>query len=126
VVAGHGQHPRRNRVRADVAPVSRLPCSIDAFHHRAYRHERASFGVGSPPAPRVMAGCRQRVETDFSRVDRFLHPVVQSRVRPASSCLFDSTVRGHNVKCYSPVRWGLRQASGSRTHLKILDGVGTR
>ena len=24
-------------------------CSIDALHYRAYRHERASFGVGSPP-----------------------------------------------------------------------------
>lgn len=28
MVAGHGWHPRRNRVRADGAPVSRLPQSL--------------------------------------------------------------------------------------------------
>jgi hypothetical protein len=51
VVAGHGQHPRRNRVRADVAPVSRLPLLIDAFHHRAYRQSGRPSGLGFPPGP---------------------------------------------------------------------------
>jgi hypothetical protein len=75
-VAGHGSALDTMRTSTS------LPCpghllAIDALHHWAYRHERASFGVRVPPDPGDVGGVQAtRRDGLLSRRQRFLHPAV--------------------------------------------------
>lgn len=53
-MAGHGSALGTMRTSTSL-PCPGRPFAIDALRHRAYRHERASFGVGSPRSG-VVAG----------------------------------------------------------------------
>jgi hypothetical protein len=73
-MAGHGSAPDTKRTSTSL-PCPGHPLAVDALHHRAYRHERASFGVRGPPRSGGHGGVQAtRRDGLLSRRQRFCTP----------------------------------------------------
>jgi len=122
-MAGHGSAPDAMRTSMSL-PCPGHPLGVDAFHHRAYRHERASFGEGSPPPRGTWRGAGNASRRTSLASTAVLHPAVQSdpyttRISPPIAAAVAGPCRRCPPICPSGPRrpWrdrGTRPALGNR------------